>query len=722
MDRFGRAARAGTLGILVLGVCSFPAGGDSLSGSLEVVGSKEERRTQAAAGPAEESSVQSLFRRLSLNFEKSLWPNLVLQGGGFFEQRDDTVEPGSLETSLWKSRPFLILRLRTPMYLAEAGFNRSEEEQKTGSRTTLALVREVYSGILGWQPVGFPQFKLQAIETKTYDRTRTQRDTREDFLLLTSRFRPFQPLELFYRGTFERIEDRIKDSQTRSTVHNARLLFNQSWWNRRATLSSDYNVTRRETEILQKAGEARFPVFPLAGLSSADDTPEEGPLDPNPGLIDENLLSGAGINIGLPPVGGDTRPRNIGLDLGTDNPVNTLLVLVDRELPLEIVERFSFDLYTSPDNLRWTRRRQGLAPLWDPFRRVMEVQFDQLRERYVKLAVAPLSPGGQAADYPDILVTELQAILRLPADQVEGRTTSTNHIYNLNFRARLLEAPLLFYEMSYFLSKAGGNPAATTLSNGFSFQHAFHEIYTLSGRVSREDGRRQDEGRLAYFYTTVLGVNPLPTLRANLQFNGKRETVGGRQDDNDSVYLFTGAELYKGVDANIGVGRSSSRAPNGAENDSTQINLGASVIPHPALTINVSLQGRSENIRGGGEGIDGKRTNRNTEGSLSFRPLPTLFLYAALRQEQRTGFATQMIRNLAASWSPFPDGALRFNFRYDETYRSESATKERVISPALRWNISPRMYLDLAFQRLTQSTLQQETTTDIISAIFRVTF
>lgn len=710
------------LAALVLGSGTGPLFADSLGGTLELTATRENRSFQDATGQDTDSQITSFYRRLTLDFNKTLWPNLTLQGGGLFEQRDDTLDPGDLKTSLWKTRPFLILRLRTPIYLVETGYNRNEEKQKSSGNLSTTLIREVYSATLGWQPVNFPQFKLQALRTNTYDRTRASRDTVEDFALLTSRYRPIQPLELFYRGTYQNTEDRIDRSEVRNTIHNARIIFSNAWWNRRLTLSSDYNVTRRETETRQEAGEIRFPVFPVAGLSSVDDTPEDGALDPNPALIDENLLASAGVNLGLPGVGGDARPRNLGLDLGTDNQVNTLLVWVDRELPQEIVQKFSYDIYTSPDNQQWTRYRQGVAPLWEPFLNRMEVQFDTVSTRFLKVAVRPLAPGGSSASFPDILVTELQAQIRRQADDIQGKTSSTNHIYNLNVRAKLLEAPVLYYELTYLLYKSGHNAAVTTLSNGLSFQHAFSKVYSVAGRVSREDGQQAEGDRRAFYYTTSFGATPLPTLRSTLQFSGKRETTAGKEDRFDSVYLFTGAELYQGIDATIGIGKTDTVAENGAKNESTLINAGASLVPHPALTFNLSLQSRSENIRGGGQGLDGKRTNRSTEGSLAFRPLPTVFLYASLRQEQRTGLARQWIRNVAASWSPFPDGGLRFNCRYDETYRSESATKERVIAPSVRWNIGPRLHLDLAFQRLTQETLQQKTTTDILSAIFRISF
>jgi len=59
-------------------------------------------------------------------------------------------------------------------------------------------------------------------------------------------------------------------------------------------------------------------------------------LNPNPGLIDGNLTASAGINIGLPPVSGNTQPRHMGLDLLNVTEVNNLLIWVDRELPANI--------------------------------------------------------------------------------------------------------------------------------------------------------------------------------------------------------------------------------------------------------------------------------------------------------------------------------------------------------------------------------------------------
>jgi hypothetical protein len=59
---------------------------------------------------------------------------------------------------------------------------------------------------------------------------------------------------------------------------------------------------------------------------------------------------------------------------------------------------------------------------------------------------------------------------------------------------------------------------------------------------------------------------------------------------------------------------------------------------------------------------------------------------------------TEMTQDYALNWSPFPDGALQFNFAYDENLRSQDNLKERILTPSIRWNITKRSYLDVSYQ------------------------
>lgn len=698
---------------------------EGISGSVELTYSNARTRFEDSAGLSTSTETGSFLQRYNLTLDKRLYPNLSLLAGGLFDRRATTLKTGETEidSTATRIRPFASLTLRSPLYLAEAAYSRSEDELEVSGAPSATTVRETYSSTLHWRPDGFPDLKLQFFRTNTFDRDRVVQDSTDDQYQLTSEYRPVSSLFLRYQATLRRNEDRVQDLTIDEIGHDGRIAYADWWWRRRVSVSSDYRYTRAETEIATGgAGEVRFALAPLTGLSAIDDTPESGALDPNPALIDGDLATGTGIDLGLPPPGGDPRPRNMGLQFAVDTQVNTLLVWVDRELPAGIGNAFSWTIYTSADGENW-ELRQTVAPAdFGPFQNRFEVRFADLVVRFIKVVVSPLSAGVPfASDFPTIAVTELQAVLRRPAAEVAGRQARDTHLYNLGVRTRILQAPSLHYELTYSLAKAAPAPRRDTLSNGLAFSHQFTRVFSGTARVAREDGREAEGTRTAYLYNAAATAVPLPTLRHSLVFSGRRETVAGGTTDTKSVSLFNNAKLYEGVDVNLGAGKSFVSAETGEETDGTLINAGVTLVPHATLTLNlIYTDTRTE--RSGGERPPSTDTTRAAEANASFHPVPTIFLFGSYRIEQRTGEDRRSTVNYSATWSPFPDGTLHLNFFFNETLRSEDDARERTITPSLRWNITRRATLDVAYQKLTSDAVSQKSDSEVVSGTFRISF
>ena len=143
-------------------------------------------------------------------------------------------------------------------------------------------------------------------------------------------------------------------------------------------MSSTYNINYEEIKTSTSAttpgagGTVSIQLFPLAGLSINNNTVTPLTLNANPALIDGNLALSAGINLGLPPLGGDTTARNMGLDFFLPTEVNQLLLWVDRDLSTApaIVTFFTANIqvFSSSDNLNWTPVPLALPPItFGPF-------------------------------------------------------------------------------------------------------------------------------------------------------------------------------------------------------------------------------------------------------------------------------------------------------------------------------------------------------------------
>ena len=587
----------------------------------------------------------------------------------------------------------------------------------------------ITSAILRWRPAGLPSIETQFERTNTYDEKRQVQDTTKDFISLLARYN-YKGFDIRYQGTYTDTDQRLSFLETKDMLHTAWLSYSDSFFNRRVSVSTSYNINYEQIKTSSSAqstgggGTVSVQLFPLAGLSLNDNTITPLTLGPNPPLIDGNLLASAGINIGLPPLAGDTRARNMGLDFFVPTEVNQLLVWVDRDLSSApaIADSFSWDVYISSDNLNWTHHAGPIHPApFGPFQNRFEIDFPNVTTRFVRLVTRPLTaavPG--AASFPDIFITELQAFLR---QSVSGgtsggtsfKTTRTTQNYYFDSKTRILDIPTLFYELDYFYTKVDpSGQLRYTVSNGFSVNHRFSLIFSGRARVAREDGKEENERRSAWIYDASLEATPLRTLTNRLVFSGRDETIGGRHNDTNSIILYNIARLYKDLDVNLNLGQNFSTDESGVKTNETDIQFLATVIPHPA--INMTLSYKYSIIDQSGGGNPSSSTIRQTgEYIFSYRPFSTVFIVATIDLSAATGQKTLVTQNYGVNWSPFPDGALQLRFFYNENL-STGGIKTRIINPGVRWNITKRSYLDLSYQRNNNRSASQKVDENFFNA------
>ncbi len=227
--------------------------------------------------------------------------------------------------------------------------------------------------------------------------------------------------------------------------------------------------------------------------------------------------------------------------------------------------------------------------------------------------------------------------------------------------------------------------------------------------------------RTAYVYTASLMAVPYPTLSHNLVVSGRFEQLAGKSSDTNSVFLNNSAELYKGVSVNLNTGLSRVTADTGRKTDSVVINFGANIVPHRNLTLNVGYSETRTDQSGGGLGKTSDYT-RNFDINVSYTPFKTVYLFADLTIVSEKNKPTDYVLNYAATWSPFRDGALQFNFSYNEIIRSEDNSKDRTFTPSLRWNITKRAFLDLSYVLLKTTSQSQNSDTKSFNADLKIMF
>jgi hypothetical protein len=697
------------------------------SGNFDLNYSFFSSKTKLASGETIKTETNTYNPRFTLNLNTNIFPNLKLDAGALFEGTltKTRIEGTNNEVTTMNMRPYINLTLNNPLYKASVGYYRRQETVDPEDGEKVTLINDDYIATLDWRPEGLPTFETQFIRRNTYDKDELIQDATQDSAILTSRY-AYKGLDLRYVGTYNNQKNHLVDLETRTLTHFGRIVYSDSFLDRRINFYTTYEINRQETKISAEdtGGEVDFQVFPISGLSSLDSTPLDGPLLSNPALIDGNLVVSAGINIGLPPIGGDSSGRNIGLDFFVPTEVNKILVWVDRELPSDIANSFSWNIYTSSDNLNWAFHATASPAPFGPFQNRFEIKFSGATARYVKVVTNPLSaiiPGSSA--FPNIFITEIQAFARKPVAEVRNqKITQTTHNYNLDVRSRILNIPTLYHELNYiYFRQEPDGKLRYTLSNALSVDHRFSPILAGRGRVAFEYGEEEKEKRKAYLYNASLNATPLRTLRNSLVVSGLFEDIGGNSNNNNSIFLYNTAELYKGLDVSLDGGYSFSNRDTGEKIKDARVSLVTTIIPHP--TMNMTFDYSYTNTRqSGGDRPGSSSYTQRGDFTVTYNPLRTLFLVASIELTAAKGEDTIITQEYGLNWSPFPDGALRFQISYNENYRTEDRLKERIFTPSIRYDITKRSYIDFSYQLLRSKSNTQTTESNLFSTSLKIFF
>jgi len=696
---------------------------EDLTGYAEVTASDFESRQRVAGVPSVPSRTDAIGRRLYLSFRRQLFPRLALWGGGTFDDIDTTTRDsqGHFDNEITRLRPYFGLRRQTPTQHQQLLWSRDQTRTAAAGGPAVTTVRDGWFLTSGWRRPRLPNVRLSLFRTRdrdldlgTLDRAAAGAD-----LTATHAFGP--PLRATYRGSLSGQDDFLADTSIRSQAHTANLRFDDAWLDRRIALNTEYAVIYRSSQQRSATpGSLVLPLFPVTGLAARDETPLQGVLPPEPTLIDDDTATGGPVDLGLPGAGEDDTPWSLGLELEPDTTTNVVYVWIDREIVADVAASFQWAVFTSLDGLNWTPREVvGDAP-FDTLLKRFEIRFADVATPYVKLGVAPLSAGVPfATDYPDLLVTELEAAFRAPFDAVRLEQSETIHTLAANTRVRLLAARDLHYEGHFQGSRSNDRPERWRISNGLSYAQPLGDGYAFSGRVAVERERRTQRVRETRVYAATLAVTPAPRLRYTLALSGNDAPDDDPEaGDTVSLYLYALAGLYEGVDVQVGVGRSYEDAAGGATREATQVTATARIVPTADWTFGLSyLDTTSEQISAGAAGLDS--FSRSAECTAAYAPVPTIYAQGSYRLEWLVGADRDRIANFQLSWMPLPAGMLRVGINYHETRRSELSGQERVFGPNLRWNLNRRSYLQVTWQDVRDESAIRRADDEILAATLR---
>jgi hypothetical protein len=702
-----RGRRAIVATMLSLGALILPAVAmaDGIGGYFDVGYSTLNSRSTDLLGNESRTQSDAVIQRYSLMFSRSLAPYLKFYASGLFDKTDSTTTSNGVhsDSTVTGVEPIVDLTLRSPVYIAGIRYTKQEVETKgSGSPLSSTTVNESYLSFLGLHPVAqdLPSVDTRFERQHVFTKELKSLDAVRDFAGLTMNYTPTNTFLLQYRPSYTDTTDKLTGVETTDLVQNGRVEYSASFLRNRVAFNTSYNIsTSALSTSASGTGTVDIAVIRFAGLSSIDDTPGDGALAQNGALIDGNVTASAGINIGLPPVGGDTRERNIGLDFSIAQDVNTLYLWVDKSLPAPISGSFSWDIYTSTDNQIWSLYTTVGSASFGVFDNRFEISFTPVHTRYIKVVVKPLQPTvAGASSYPDIFVTELQAYSSQPAPAVNKTTRTKTESYGFDGRALLLERANLYYQTSYFLAKTVSTTEQQRWSwlNQLAASHRFSKVFSGSTSAGREDFSEPTEVGYAYVANASLDAVPLKTLHHNLAYSGRFEQKTGGRTNTNSLYLYNNAQLYSGVDLTLAGGKIVQDKDTGQHTESTDLNAALNLQPHPTLHLTFyGDQTRSHNSGGGTPDTSG--TTRNTNATATYHPVDTLYLVAGAGTVS-TEDRIRRTKNYAVNWSPFPGGDLQFSVAYNESLSSDANTKTQSLVPSVTWKMTRKVYMTAAYQ------------------------
>ena len=693
---------------------------------VESVFSSVSTTTTSANGVVTKTDATNVSPALYLNLNANVYPNLRLSAGGVFELNMSSLRGplGDTESTITRNRPFFLLRSTNPVFSPGIGYFRRVERARTAGLSDVRLVNDEYAAYLGWNPAGGPRSDFQFLRTNTFDGERHIVTRREISASLGSDY-TYRNLGAYYGGSYLDTENRLEGSTSRQVGHSGRLNYSGAFLNQRLFWNALYNINYQNllTQSSGQGGEVELPVAANAGLSALSDLPVTAKLSSNGLLIDTNLTAGAGVDLGLPAPGENAQLRNIGLDFVNMAEVNRFLLWVDRDLPVEAANSFSWEIYSSTDNIIWKREATVSPAPFGPFERRFEIDFPAISARYLKVVTRPLSGAvPDASRLPDIFVTEMQAFVRRRTGGVSSGFSQTNHLVNTDVRLRLLDSPSLFYEGFYLYNGPGTLGTSTsTLSNGLSVNHAFARIFTAYARGAYEQGSEPRGSRTATLTSATLTVDPIPTLRTSVLYNGQNETIAGSPSDRQGLFVQTATQPYRGVDVLVGFGWNFMTRDTGERSRDRLVNISGTIVPRQHLSLTLSYDNTTTDRSGSFVGAPTFSAQR-FYAILTFDPLRTLHLVVGGDMLAVTDERTRRTLDVGVNWAPFQDGTLQFVFARNQALRPLDLGREGRTIGVVRWNVSRQSYIDVSYQRIKSEYDFQTVDTRVFSVSVRLFF
>ena len=703
-----------------------------------------------------------LNQRYNLTMDKDIFPTLRFFGGASFEKNDSDNAINGVDSSGSASRiyPTADLSYSNGAFNGGLGFTRRQESVKFNGVPSPTLFFDSYNGRFGWKPEGLPSLDVLYSTFNNYDENRTNQDSTNSSLTVSSRFKPLENLDLSYQANYTTLTNNLAEYESQSLNQNLRLAYSNIFFRDRISLSSSYNIA---TQDIKTANKGSGSIFLPPSLRSIDqlflattDITSNPAISPsfagfnNPSQtssITGTVLLGSGI----------TELRtNIGIK-SNFSAINSIRILVAISAPNHVVNNDDYSdisdallledpitskikIYQSSgqDGTNWTRILPvaiTFGALTNPNNGILgdgfEIRLPQSVSAGTFIKVEMETVRSETLSNPFIqkitlanAEVYLQEVTPLQAGQSKS-SSQLSGLYNLNLKAKLLNLPLLYYDFGFNLDHTNSDTQDLmyryTLVNGLSLNHRFSQSLSTSARLAREDAVDPlASSRSSNTASISLSAQPLPTLTQSANYSFRQETDSDLTKKTHSLNLSNSAELYRGISFSLTAGGSLLTDTSGADQKSLTVTSGLNLLPHKTLSINLSISD-SRAWTADANQPEESFSSQSGDLSINYNPLPNIYLFGSYVVNAQKGRKTQTAQSIGGSWSPFRGGALLLNTSYRENIDS-SGNKDRTGVQSVRWNIRSGWFLDVSYLITTNTSLSRKTDSQAFSTSLRMSF
>jgi hypothetical protein len=682
------------------------------------------RSSDVLAGSSKASS-DAFLQRYSMNYNAMLYPYLRLKFGYMYErlmgETDFTsdITSSHSESTTTKLNPSVDLGLANPLFTAGLAFRRTELRQ-TGSET---LFSDAYNASFALRRrEGRPSLDIVATRYYNYDADRLRQDMVADTVSASTRYVPIKDLELRYQIAYNQSEDRLDDFESSGLGNSLRASYGTEFFDRRVTMNTNYSASASRSEAsfsdTSATGSFLFPVAAGQGISG------EGPfgsigtgMQPTyermvykPLLVDTDTAIETDINIGFNPL--NQRQRSMGLVFPKAEEMNLLYIYVKQDLDAVIADSFLWTVYVSSDPApieggpkQWTQVQASLPAVYNAFYRRFEITFPLVQTQFIKVVTSPYPSSTSPVvgfDTTTIQVTEIQSVREVALSGAAGQKQiqrSFSQLYDLSVRTRIAEKPaLVYHDFFYSIMDSADGESRYSMANTLTASRRFSTVFSGTLRGSRDDSNERQGHRTVHSVSASLTATPLPVLSHSLVLNWQGQTVASERSSSRSAYLSNAATLYQGIDLILSGGTSASSSSTGIETRNKLLNFGATIVPHQAVSMNLS---HSDSIsQQYGRGV-GELTTRQTTngGGVTWSPYPALYLAGSVAATSGRGTERSTVQNYSVSWAPFSGGNLQISMFYSETIETPGKQKTVSMGPTVRWRVNQRLITNASYSK-----------------------